>query len=106
MSSSGRRLIITLPISYAQEYVSVAELHDQAQAMGGVWQETFDTPSGEMAVDVKIEFPDVEKLPVITVDKAKISEELFNQIAAMMMARLLKLLPMDMILDMNPFTLP
>ena len=34
------------------------------------------------------------------------SNELFNQIAAMMMARLLKLLPMDMILDMNPFTLP
>ena len=74
-------LVCACSAATAQEYVSVAELHDQAQAMGGVWQETFDTPSGEMAVDVKIEVPDIEKLPVITVDKAKISEELFNQIA-------------------------
>ena len=64
----------------AQEYVSVSELYEQAQAMGGVWQETFNTPSGEMVVDVPIEVPDVEKLPVITVEKAKMSEELFDQI--------------------------
>ena len=73
-------LVCACSAATAQEYVSVAELHDQAQAMGGVWQETFDTPSGEMAVDVKIEVPDIEKLPVITVEKAKMSEELFDQI--------------------------
>ena len=64
----------------AQEYVSVSELYDQAQVMGGVWQETFNTLNGEVAVDVKIEVPNIEKLPVITIAKAKMSEELFNQI--------------------------
>ena len=74
-------MILLAATASAQEYVSVSELYEQAQAMGGVWQETFSTPSGEMAVDVMIEVPNIEKLPVITVDKAKISEELFNQIA-------------------------
>ena len=48
----------------------------------GVWQETFDTPNGEMTVDVPIIVPDVETMPVVTVEKAKISEALFNQIAS------------------------
>jgi len=65
----------------AQEYVSIQEVYDQAQAMGGWWKETFDTPNGEVMVDAPIIVPDVEKMPVITVEKAKISEELFNQIA-------------------------
>ena len=66
----------------AQEYVSVAEVYDQAQAMGGWWKETFDTPNGEVIVDAPIIVPDVETMPVITVEKAKISEELFDQIVS------------------------
>ena len=65
----------------AQEYVSIQEVYDQAQAMGGWWKETFDTPNGQVTIDAPIIVPDVEKMPVITVEKAKISEELFNQIA-------------------------
>lgn len=64
------------------EMVSIAELYDQAQAMGGVWQETFSTPHGEMTVDVPIIVPDVEVMPVLTLEGAKISEELFEQIAS------------------------
>ena len=66
----------------AQEYVSIAEIYKHAQATDGVWQETFDTPNGEMTVDVPIIVPDVETMPVVTVEKAKISEALFNQIAS------------------------
>ena len=73
-------LLIISAAASAQEYVSVSELYDQAQAMGGVWRETFVTPNGEMTVNVPVEVPDIEKLPVITVEKAKISEALFNQI--------------------------
>lgn len=65
----------------AQEYVSIAGLYDRAQAMGGVWQETFDTPNGAMTVDAPVIVPDVEKMPVLTVEQAKISEELFNTIS-------------------------
>ena len=76
-------LALLLPLcAAAQEYVSIAEIYKQAQAMDGVWQETFDTPNGEMTVDVPIIVPDVETMPVVTVEKAKISEALFNQIAS------------------------
>ena len=64
----------------AQEYVSVAELYDQAQAMGGWWKETFDTPNGEVVVDAPIIVPDVETMPVLTVEGAKISEEMYEQV--------------------------
>lgn len=76
-------LALLLPLcAAAQEYASIAEVYDQAQAMGGVWRETFDTPYGEMTVDVPIIVPDVEAMPVVTVEKAKISEALFHQIAS------------------------
>lgn len=73
-------LLGCVPGAMAQEYVSVAALHDQAQAMGGTWRETFDTPNGEVTVDAPIVVPDVEAMPVITVEKARLSEELFDRI--------------------------
>ena len=66
----------------AQEYVSISEIYEQAQAMGGVWQETFETKNGTMTVDVPIIVPDVDAMPVLTLESAKISEELFNQISS------------------------
>ncbi|MGN0774132.1 MAG: hypothetical protein ACI4MP_10150 [Candidatus Ventricola sp.] len=73
-------LLGCMPGAMAQEYVSVAALHDQAQAMGGAWRETFDTPNGEVAVDAPIVVPDVEAMPILTMEGAKISEELYNWI--------------------------
>ena len=69
-------------MAYAEDYVSISEIYEQAQLMGGVWQETFDTPNGEMIVDVPIIVPEVDAMPVLTLESAKISEELFNQIAS------------------------
>lgn len=74
-------LLLACSAASAQEYVSVAELYEQAQAMDGWWRETFSTPDGEMTVDVPIIVPDVDAMPVLTVEKTKISEELFNRIA-------------------------
>lgn len=66
----------------AQEYVSVAELYDQAQALEGWWQATFDSPNGEVTVDAPIIVPDIETIPVITVEPAKpLSQELYDTIA-------------------------
>ncbi|MBQ2989991.1 MAG: hypothetical protein IJD60_01715 [Clostridia bacterium] len=75
-------MMLAASTASAQEYVSVSEIYDQAQAMGGVWQETFSTPNGEMKVDAPIIVPDVDAMPVLTLEGAKISEELFEQIAS------------------------
>ena len=74
-------LMLTFAAASAQEFVSITEVYDQAQAMGGWWKETFDTPHGKVAIDAPVFVPNVETMPVITVEKAKISEEMFNQIA-------------------------
>ena len=48
-------LALLLPLcAAAQEYVSIAEIYKQAQAMDGVWQETFDTPNGEMSYETEL----------------------------------------------------
>lgn len=73
---------LLLPVAgFAQEYVSVAEIYEQAQAMGGVWQETFETPFGQLAVDVPVIVPDAQTMPVLTMENAKISEKMFNEIS-------------------------
>ncbi len=73
-------LMLTFAAASAQEFVSISEVYDQAQAMGGWWKETFDTPHGEVMIDTPIIVPDVETMPVITVEHAKISEELFQRL--------------------------
>ena len=76
----GALLMSACVTASAQEYVSVSQLYDQAQAMGGAWQERFDTPNGPLALDAPIIVPNVETMPVLTLEGAKISEELYNHI--------------------------
>lgn len=52
--------LLLLPcVALAREYVSVSEFYEQAQAMGGVWQETFETKNGTVTVDVPIIVPEI-----------------------------------------------
>ena len=76
----GVLLVLVCMGASAQDYVSVTELYEQAQAMGGVWQESFDTPNGQVTVDAPIIVPNVETMPVLTMEGAKISEELYHHI--------------------------
>ena len=71
-------LLLLYSAALAQEYVSISELYDQAQAMGGVWQETFETKNGTVTVDVPIIVPEVSQLPVLTVERAKISKDAYD----------------------------
>ncbi len=66
----------------AENMVSVAELYDQAQAMGGRWTQTFDTENGIVQIDAPIFVPDIEAMPVLTLEGAKISRELYEQVVA------------------------
>lgn len=72
-------LLVPLPVS-AQMY-SIAELHRQAEEMGR-WTQVYEAHGRTIEVDVPIEVPDVEKLPVLRlsrewgyVDEAYHSEE-------------------------------
>ena len=64
----------------AQEMVSVAELHAQAEAMGGWWNETIDAPGGALTVNAPVIVPDVETMPVLTLEAARIPEKTYERI--------------------------
>ena len=64
----------------AQEMVSIAELHAQAEAMGGWWNETVDVPGGALTVNAPVIVQDVEAMPVVTLEAARIPEETYEQI--------------------------
>ena len=60
----------TLAFAAGQNRASISELHRQVETFGH-WQKTYDTPNGEVNVDIPILVPDVEKCPVITVENDK-----------------------------------
>ena len=48
------------------DMVSVSELRQQVEAMGR-WTKTYDTPNGEVSVDIPIIVPEVENVPILQV---------------------------------------
>ena len=48
------------------DMVSISELRQQAEAMGR-WTQTYDTPNGEVSVDIPIIAPEVENMPILQV---------------------------------------
>lgn len=46
--------------------VSISELRQQVEAMGR-WTQTYDTPNGEVGVDIPIIVPEVENMPILQV---------------------------------------
>ena len=48
------------------DMVSISELRQQVEAMGR-WMQTYDTPNGEVSVDIPIIVPEVENMPILQV---------------------------------------
>ena len=48
------------------DMVSISELRQQAEAMGR-WTQTYDTPNGEVSVDIPVIVPEVENVPILQV---------------------------------------
>ena len=48
------------------DMVSISELRQQVEAMGR-WTQTYDTPNGEVSVDIPIIVPEVENVPILQV---------------------------------------
>lgn len=58
-------LVPTLALA-SGDMVSISELRQQAEAMGR-WTKTYDTPNGEVSVDIPIIVPEVENVPILQV---------------------------------------
>ena len=58
-------LVPTLALA-SGDMVSVSELRQQVEAMGR-WTKTYDTPNGEVGVDIPIIVPEVENMPILQV---------------------------------------
>ena len=48
------------------DMVSISELRQQVEAIGR-WTQTYDTPNGEVSVDIPIIVPEVENMPILQV---------------------------------------
>ena len=48
------------------DMVSISELRQQVEVMGR-WTQTYDTPNGEVGVDIPIIVPEVENMPILQV---------------------------------------
>ena len=58
-------LMPTLALA-SSDMVSISELRQQGEAMGR-WTQTYDTPNGEVSVDIPIIVPEVENMPILQV---------------------------------------
>ncbi len=58
-------LVPTLALA-SGDMVSVSELRQQVEVMGR-WTQTYDTPNGEVSVDIPIIVPEVENMPILQV---------------------------------------
>lgn len=58
-------IVPTLALA-SSDMVSISELRQQVEAMGR-WTQTYDTPNGEVGVDIPIIVPEVENMPILQV---------------------------------------
>ena len=58
-------LVPTLALA-SGDMVSISELRQQIEVMGR-WTQTYDTPNGEVSVDIPIIVPEVENMPILQV---------------------------------------
>ena len=58
-------LVPTLALANS-DMVSISELRQQVEVMGR-WTQTYDTPNGEVSVDIPIIVPEVENMPILQV---------------------------------------
>ena len=70
IAALGTMLLMPTLAMAQGETVSISELRGQVEQMGR-WKEKYDTPNGEVSVDVPIIVPDVERCPVVTVENRK-----------------------------------
>lgn len=59
-------MIVPTLVLASGDMVSISELRQQVEVMGR-WTQTYDTPNGEVSVDIPIIAPEVENMPILQV---------------------------------------
>ena len=59
-------LLVLMMATASADMVSISELRQQVEVMGR-WTQTYDTPNGEVSVDIPIIVPEVENVPILQV---------------------------------------
>lgn len=62
----GALLLVPTLATANSNMVSISELRQQVETMGR-WTQTYDTPNGEVGVDIPIIAPEVENMPILQV---------------------------------------
>ena len=62
----GVLLLMPMLATANSDMVSISELRQQVEVMGR-WTQTYDTPNGEVGVDIPIIAPEVENMPILQV---------------------------------------
>ena len=62
----GALLLMPTLAMASGDMVSISELRQQVEAIGR-WTQTYDTPNGEVSVDIPIIVPEVENMPILQV---------------------------------------
>lgn len=62
----GVLLLMPMLATANSDMVSISELRQQVEVMGR-WTQTYDTPNGEVSVDIPIIAPEVENMPILQV---------------------------------------
>ena len=59
-------LLVLMLATASADMVSISELRQQVEVMGR-WTQTYDTPNGDVSVDIPIIVPEVENVPILQV---------------------------------------
>ena len=59
------------------DMVSVSELRQQVERMGR-WTKNYDTPNGEVSVDIPVIVPDVDELPILEIQAVTPEDDGFS----------------------------
>ena len=69
-------LVPTLALAN-NDMVSISELRQQVERMGR-WTKSYDTPNGEVSVDIPVIVPDVDELPILEIQAVTPEDDGFS----------------------------
>ena len=70
-------MIVPTLVLASGDMVSVSELRQQVERMGR-WTKSYDTPNGEVSVDIPVIVPDVDELPILEIQAVTPEDDGFS----------------------------
>ena len=70
-------MIVPTLVLASGDMVSISELRQQVEMMGR-WTKNYDTPNGEVSVDIPVIVPDVDELPILEIQAVTPEDDGFS----------------------------